>query len=565
MEYANGLKPGTGSKAAAYLRLSQEDADKQESNSIKGQRQLIRDYVKNHPGLRLVREYADDGYSGTSFDRPDFQRMMEDAQRGAIDCVIVKDLSRLGRNYIGTGKYTERIFPSLGIRFISINDNYDSANSDFASESLVLPFKNLMNDAYSRDISTKIKSQLEVKKRHGDFIGNYAPYGYQKDEKNHNRLVVDDYAAGIVKKIFSWRLDGASNMEIAEKLNSVGTLSPMEYKRLKGISYNSGFRGKETPLWSAVQVGRILTNEVYIGNLVQGKYRKVNYKVKKIRKVPEEEQVRVEDTHEAVIDADTFLRVKELMALDTRAAVKEKGSNIFSGMVRCADCEQNMIRRVGGAGEKKLYYLHCSTHKNKMGCSSHMVNEQKLAEAVAESIRAQAVRLSALEIILQEMKKTPAGAGKRIAAAEHIKTLEAEIERYRMLRMQLYEDKAAGIISEEDYQQFSGSFTKKLEAALEAKSRIEEEIRSFTEADTDEMPFINLFKKYADAGEMDRRMVIELIDYIEVKDKAHFIIHFRYEDRMAALEKFCESYEGNGNTGSDGGKGNERSEEGEWA
>lgn len=531
-------KMAAGKKAGAYLRLSREDGDKQESDSIRGQRQLIRDFEKNHPDIRIVKEYTDDGYSGTNFDRPNFKEMLRDAESGLIDCIVVKDLSRLGRNYIGTGKYTERVFPSMGIRFISINDNYDSAVSDCASNNVILPFKNLINDAYSRDISIKIRSQLDVKRRQGRFIGSFAAYGYRKAENDNNRLVVDAYAAGIVQNIFKWKLDGWSCHAIAEKLNENGVLSPFEYKRAIGMNYNCGFKAKTKAEWTQVQVRRILTNEVYIGNMVQGKYRKLNYKLKQIRAVPENEWIRAENTHQPIIEAESFERVRELLLLDTRAA-GNKGSNIFSGLVRCADCGQCMVRRVGGTKKNKRFYLHCSTYKAGMGCTSHLVSEDKLMAAVKTAIHVQAVKIMQLEEVARGIRESPNVNWRKAGAAGHMKVLEAEIERYRILRMQLYEDRNAGIISEEDYVQFSSSFTQKLEDALVAKRQAEEEMEALTRDGNDEMVFISLFKKYAGAADIDRRMLVEMVDHIDVADKEHFTIHFRYEDKIAALIRLC--------------------------
>ncbi|NCB93781.1 MAG: recombinase [Clostridia bacterium] len=539
MERFHHSTPATaGSKTAAYLRLSQEDGDKQESDSIRSQRSLIQEYAAVH-SLHIVGEYVDDGYSGTNFDRPNFQRMMEDVRRGTVNCIIVKDLSRFGRNYIETGKYIERFLPSMGIRLIAINDNYDSATSDYTSNSMIIPFKNVINDAYSRDTSVKIRSQLDVKRRQGDFIGSFAAYGYQKDEQNRNQLVVDDYAAHVVQEIFKWKMDGMSCMEIADRLNAIGVLAPLEYKRMLGMNYNSGFKAKEKAKWSAVQVRRILTNELYIGNLVQGRHRKVNYKVEKILAVPENEWIRVENTHDPLIEVDTFERVQELLKLDTRAA-ENKGSNIFSGLVQCADCGQNMIRRMSRVGNNKRYYLHCSTYKNKLGCSAHLVSEVKLTAVVLESIQKQIEKKAVLEKVLDAIRQDPLLERKKLAESEHLAMLEREIGRYRMLRMQLYEDRNAGIISEEDYLEFSGSFTRKLDEAIVRKKQAEERMKAFCEEK--ELECLTVFKKYKGVKELDRRMLVELIDFIEIQDKKHFTIHFRFEDEMAALEQFCEAY-----------------------
>ena len=213
---------------AQYLRLSQEDGDKEESNSIRNQRDLISDFAAQHNDIRIVDEYVDDGYSGANFERPAFQKMIEDIKKQKINCIIVKDLSRLGRNYIETGKYLEKIFPRLGVRFVSITDNYDSANEPGDLDQIIVPFKNLINDAYCRDISLKVRSQFEVKRKNGKYVGSFAMYGYCKDPVDKNHLIVDEYAAEIVQLIFNMKLDGYSPQHIADKLNEMHVLTPLE-------------------------------------------------------------------------------------------------------------------------------------------------------------------------------------------------------------------------------------------------------------------------------------------------------------------------------------------------
>ena len=352
-------------RAAAYLRLSIEDGDKAESNSIGNQRELIRDFAAERPGLHLVEEYADDGYTGTNFERPGFKRMMEDIKSGKINCIIVKDLSRLGRNYIEMGKYLEQIFPMMGIRFIAINDNYDNANAESNdSDNIVVPFKNLLNDSYCRDISIKVRSQLDMKRRKGEFIGGYAIYGYCKDERNKNRLVVDEYAADVVRSIYRRKLEGMSAQAIAEQLNSENVLAPSEYKRLCGLNYHSGFKAGTHAKWQAIQVLRILKNEVYTGTMVQGRRQKINYKIKKIRDVEESGWIRVPNMHEAIIPQKLFDTVQEVLKLDTCASKGQQTVNLFSGIVRCGGCGQNMVRRTVSKNGKKYIYLHCVTNHN---------------------------------------------------------------------------------------------------------------------------------------------------------------------------------------------------------
>ena len=285
----------------AYTRLSRDDGDKAESESIGSQKEIIRDFIQNKKDMAIIKEYVDDGYSGVSFERPGFKQMMKDVKAKKIDCIICKDLSRFARNYIDSGRYLEKIFPFMGVRFIAINDNYDSAGEKSQSDSLIIPFKNLINDAYCKDISMKIRSQLDIKRKMGDFIGAFAVYGYRKDPENKNKLLVDEQAAQVVELIFHLRLQGMSNSGIAEKLNDMGVLSPMEYKRSNGMRYESGFRANERALWTPVAVLRILTNEVYLGTLIQHKKGTPNYKVKKEIQYNREDWIVIEENHEAIV------------------------------------------------------------------------------------------------------------------------------------------------------------------------------------------------------------------------------------------------------------------------
>ena len=227
-----------------YVRLSREDGDKEESNSVTGQKDLIRDYMTRHPELRECGMKVDDGFTGSNFDRPAFQEMMAEVKAGKINCIVVKDLSRFGRDHLEAGEYLERIFPFLGVRFIAINDNYDSMNSNSESDELIVPFKNLINEAYCRDTSIKIRSQLEIKRRRGDFIGSFAVFGYRKDPSDRHRLLVDDYAAEVVRDIFQWKLDGLSAGDIAARLSASGIPTPMDYKQSQGMNYSTSFRIK---------------------------------------------------------------------------------------------------------------------------------------------------------------------------------------------------------------------------------------------------------------------------------------------------------------------------------
>ena len=377
---------------ATYLRLSRSDGDQQESNSIKNQRALLNDYMGKHPELHKFDEYVDDGYSGTNFERPDFKRMMQDIEKRNVNCIIVKDLSRFGRNYIETGRYLERIFPFMGVRFIAINDHYDSAEENDDKGRILIPFNNLINDTYCRDISLRVRSHLDVKRKEGQFIGSFAGYGYRKDPKDKNHLIIDEYAAGIVQEIFKQKLNGMSSQRIASHLNELGVLPPNEYKRANGFNYTCGFQAGLNQKWTVVSVNRILKNESYMGTLIQGKRRKINYKVKKSHDVGSENWIRVEDAHDAIISKGEFQQVQQLLELDTRTAPSQTTVYPLSGFLRCADCGQNMIRRTVTKNGKKYQYYHCSTYKNGGGCTPHMINSEKLTESVLAAIRHSTIR-----------------------------------------------------------------------------------------------------------------------------------------------------------------------------
>ena len=358
--------------AAIYLRLSRDDEDidgsaKRESDSISSQRELARSFVREQPDMELFDIYIDDGYSGANFDRPDFKRMMADIENGNVNCVVVKDLSRFGRDYIEAGRFIQKTFPAFSVRFIAITDHYDSLTADQSTTSLVIPVKNFVNDSYCQDISEKVKSHQRVKREKGKFIGAFAVYGYQKDHEDKNKLVIDEYAAKIVKNIFTWKLDGMSNLAIANRLNENGIFSPLEYKKSYGEHYSTGFQAGIVSKWSAVAVKRILTNEIYTGMMVQGKREKVNYKVDKILEKPESEWFKVEGTHEAIISKEDYQNVQRLLKVDTRAGKGKEKAHMFSGLLFCGDCKEPMVRRINRyKGTEKIYYI-CSTRNRSEG------------------------------------------------------------------------------------------------------------------------------------------------------------------------------------------------------
>lgn len=525
----------SGNKTGAYLRLSREDGDKMESDSIKNQRELIRDYISKHGGLTLVDEYADDGYTGTNYERPSFQRLMEDVKAGKINCIIVKDLSRLGRNYIETGRFLEKIFPFLGVRFISILDHYDSAAKENAADQIIVPFKNLINDAYCRDMSSKIRSQLDVKRKNGLFIGSFACYGYKKDPVDVNRLLVDPYAADIVRLIFRMKLEGCNSQRIAEKLNEMGVLPPAEYKRSKGLNYDCGYRTGNNPHWEVVSVNRVLTNEMYVGTMVQGLNSKINYKLKQSRPVPREDWIRVENTHEAIIDKESFLKVQRLLEFDTRTAPEKREVYLFSGLVVCGDCGQNMVRRKVRKGGKQYAYFHCSTYKHGDGCSSHLISVDSLETAVLDAIRAQIAMLVRADEILKRIERIPEEQTLVKTYTAQIAELDKAIEKYHDLKTKAYTDMLDELITKDEFKAINKSFSEKLEKAEAQKKSLLTTKYRLLKNKTHLKPWIEDFKKYQNIEKLERSVVVALIDKIVVYEKKRVEVHFNYEDEMQEL------------------------------
>lgn len=526
---------------AEYMRLSREDGDKVESDSISNQRELITDYLSRHRELKFVSEYVDDGHSGVSFERPAFQRMMEDVKAGKVNCIIVKDLSRFGRNYIETGRYMEKILPCMGVRFISVLDNYDSAGEDTDADRIIIPFKNLINDSYCRDISMKIRSQLDVKRKNGKFIGSFAAYGYLKDPNDKNHLIIDETAAEIVRTIFGLKLNGFSAQRISERLEEMQVAPPLEYKRMCGLNFNSGFRSGRKPKWSIVTVNRILRNELYIGTMVQGKNRKINYKVKQSRPVDEASWIRVQETHDAIIPKPIFEIVQRLTELDTRTAPASDSVYILSGFLRCGDCGQNMIRRTVVKKDKPYHYYYCSTYKRGDGCTSHNISEAKLMTNVLAVVQHQIGLLVEADRILSAIDELPTQNIGVKSVDTQIAALETEIERYKDLKSKVYKDMTDGIVSRDEFKDINIRFTDKINSAKAAQEELLTKREKLLSRENHSHPWMETFREYRNVSELDRKMIASLIASIVVYDTDTVEIHFHYEDEIQEMLEMASS------------------------
>ena len=526
--------------AAVYLRLSREDGDvtdgsKQVSNSIANQNELVMDYLKSHPEITVISTYTDDGFSGVNFERPEFQRMLSDIREGKIDCVIVKDLSRFGRNYIESGRYIEKIFPMLGIRFIAITDGYDSINEDMGSD-MIIPFKNLINDAYCRDISIKIRSHMDIKRRNGEYIGAFAAYGYLKDKENKNHLIIDEYAADVVRDIFSMKLCGMSQQAIADKLNADGILSPLQYKKSIGVDLNSSFAKSVKPGWSYNAVLRILKNEVYTGMVVQGKCTTPNYKIKKRIHKDEAEWIRVEDMHDAIISKSEFDLVQEILLRDTRVSPEKSEVFLFSGMIFCTDCGESMVRKTVPSGGKRYVYYVCSGNKqDKNRCSTHEIAESTLEENILETIKAYIDQMLGLADALDISNKAPTKKPEVEKQDARIEALKADIETCNKRRKNLYEDFKDGILSKDEYYAIRDQYEGELNQIQIAISRVSDERDRLLSNGTGRQEWMDEVLKYKGVTKLSRRMLTFLIERIEVESASSFKIIWRFDKKAEAV------------------------------
>ena len=534
---------------AIYLRLSRDDEDidgsaKRESDSISSQRELARSFVREQPDMELFDIYIDDGYSGANFDRPDFKRMMEDIENGNVNCVVVKDLSRFGRDYIEAGRFIQKTFPAFSVRFIAITDHYDSLTADQSTTSLVIPVKNFVNDSYCQDISEKVKSHQKIKREKGKFIGAFAVYGYQKDHEDKNKLVIDEYAAKIVKNIFTWKLDGMSNLAIANRLNENGIFSPLEYKKSYGEHYSTGFQAGIVSKWSAVAVKRILTNEIYTGMMVQGKREKVNYKVDKILEKPESEWFKVEGTHEAIVSKEDYQNVQRLLKVDTRAGKGKEKAHMFSGLLFCGDCKEPMVRRINRyKGKEKIYYI-CSTRNRSEGCSRHSISETDLKKVVFRIIQSQVELLIDVNRQMQYIQTKEMNFEDVVGFDKEITRLRNEQEKYLELRAGLYEDLKMGVITQADFKNFSAIYEKQYMETEQALEKQEEMLNRLFYKGIQSGVKLERLKETMRVTALDRETLLSFVDRIDVYEEKKVAVQFCCQEemeKMLVLSEFLSS------------------------
>ena len=497
-------------RAVFYLRLSRDDDDRGESQSIQNQRMLLRDYAARQ-GFAVVGEYVDDGWSGTSFDRPRFQDMLRDMEQHRFDIVLVKDLSRLGRDYIQTGRYLELVFPEHGVRLIAVNDGIDTARADTD----LAPFRNVVNEMYARDTSRKIRSALNAKMRAGAFVGNFAPYGYRKDPQDKNHLIPDEGAAAVVRWIFTQAAAGIRPAEIARLLNERGEPPPAVYRCLHhpGLDPDNYSRHKQ---WTSVGVSRILQDVVYLGHVAQGKTDKLSFKSKKTREKQADEWIIVRDRHEPLVSQQTFDAVQRQRA-SRRCDRKGTFENLFSGLAFCADCGKAMST-VGTRKKGSAANLACGAYKlhGSSACTNHFIRYEALYQCVLGAVR-RYVCLTEEECgaLFERLNRRLRLDARTDETRRERTRLEKELERTQRLVAQLYEDRAAGRIGETNFYPLLEKFeqqTQDLQARLDG-------LQDGAGADAlgqQQARLRAIIRRYADIDELTPALLFALIERIEV-------------------------------------------------
>ena len=536
-------------RTALYARLSVEDNGK-EADSIENQIALLESYISGCPDLSRVELFADNGYTGTNFHRPEFNRMMEAVQSGVIDCIVVKDLSRLGRNYIETSQFIEKICPFYGLRFIAVNDGFDTATvTDTAQMSMAL--SNIVNDYYAKDISRKVTSALQTKMERGDYIGNYAPHGYCKDPENKNHLVIDPETAPVIRQIFQWRAEGVSYMGINRRLNEAGIPSPGQYRLEHGIETNNNRKGRSV-LWNKHMVTEILKNIVYIGHLAQKKGSQCLYAGIPYHITGEDEWIVVEHTHEPIISKELFEAVQKInresaersRANSGKYAYLPREKNIFGKKLTCAECGAVMkLHRSFSTKRDKAYFtFKCPTYAEhgSKGCSDVKKRKADLDVTVFSFIKAQMSVFIDMEHTLQSLLAAKTGSVEQGRTRSKRRLLQQKLENKKSILSGLYVDYKEGLLSRQDYlftRERIDSAIHEIETELAEQESVTSKTRGLL---TGEMKWKHMVQKYQNAAELSQEMVEAFVETIKLHKDGSLEIKLNYMDEFAALIDACE-------------------------
>lgn len=529
-------------KMAAYIRLSKEDLQKIKrgldcSNSVANQRGMLHDFYENHmEEFESYTEYVDDGHTGTDTDREHFQEMMAAIMNRKINCVVVKDLSRLARNYSDAGSLIDNLFVQMGVRFISLAENVDSYLDPDSVSDIKVPITNVMNDNYCFQTSKKIRQVFDYKRRNGQYIGAFAPFGYVKAPDDKHQLIVDPDAAEVVKLVYSLFLQGSSKRAVSFYLNEHGIPSPSAYRRLKGLPTPSD--PADNPMWGARMIHEILTNEIYTGDLVQGRRRVKSYKVHQIEAVPEEDWVRVPNTHEAIIDRETFEKVKGLLKRDTRTSPNGRQVHLFSGFLRCADCGKALTRSLSG----RYVYYACSTYKNRSrtACTMHSIKHNRLEAAVLFAIQQQVHLAVSYSETIAMINTAPVKKCQSQRLDDLIAAKERELTKITRYKQGLYQDWKDGEISRDDYHYMKADYERQTITLTAVLKNLTEERAELANGVDNTHPALVAFMKYQNIDTLTRDILVELVDYIKVYENGNISVRFKFADELRKIVEYIE-------------------------
>lgn len=527
-------------RVGLYIRLSREDGDKEESSSVTNQREILKRYCQEQENFFIVKEYVDDGWTGTNFDRPKFKEMIEDIEAGIIDTVITKDLSRLGRERLGVGHYTEIYFPEHNVRYIALLDNIDTYMD--AGMNDMAPFKGVINDMYVRDISKKIRSSLIERKKAGNFLGVTAPYGYKKDPNNKFHLIVNEKEAEVVKRVFRLYLEGNGLTRIAQILTKDGVPVPGESRDIgktrKTALYNS---------WKQTTIRRILDNRVYLGELVQFKRRKINYKSKRRITVPEEERYICKGTHEAIIDEESFDAVQNILKKN-KSFKGTKHDYLFKGLLYCAECGARLNITYSNYALKKYgeyrYTTICYSYSRLYSdiCTRHSNSIPELEEVLIKHIKEVCKRYineNLQDELISIAKKQKQLELKQISNEKRLETLEQKIVDTGLYIKNLYMDKVKGVVSEKDYISLVADFTKDRDNLIKEKEELIKIINNQKPLIDETAKIEKLAKEFIALEKPTKQLLNELIEKITISENKEINIYFKFNElnEMKELKK----------------------------
>ncbi len=521
-----------GNRAVLYLRLSKEDADKinkgDDSASIKNQRLLLTDYALEK-GLRIVGVYSDDDESGLYDDRPDFERMITDAKMGEFDIIIAKTQSRFSRNMEHIEKYLHHDLPNLGIRFIGVVDGVDTDNEANKKSRQI---NGLVNEWYCEDLSKNIRSSFKIKMKAGQFLGSTCPYGYKKDPENHNHLIIDEYAADVVRRIFKLYLEGYGKTKIGSILSSEGILIPTIYKqKVLEENYHNAKALDTTRNWSYQTIHTILNNETYLGHLIQNKVNTLSFKDKKKRKLPKENWITVKNTHEAIIGQDVFDMVQKMQKIRMKSVDVTNQNGIFSGMIFCADCKHAMSRKYARRGNKGFIGYVCKTYKTqgKAFCESHSIDIEALEEAVLGSIKEEAKKILRDEDI-DELDKLQCQNKSRENYERQLSQIQRQINKVSKFKEKTYENLLEDLISKAEYRKYIADYDEEINKLNQQQDILVEKMECQQDLDVQYDEWVEAFKNYMNVKKLTRDMVLELIERIEVNKDGSIDIYYKFSN-----------------------------------